>query len=138
MVEKIDYDVQQSLREQVHGAAIVRFHERDRLRQSGRRQLSQGQRAEEGDGGLSERAGAAAVGVGQPGLDLGGVAADGVVDAGQSPILIAGDGDQVGKADLVSFMTPPGAMLVAPETLSDLNLAEGTRPKASISTGSSQ
>ena len=27
-------------------------------------------------------------------------------------------------------MTPPGAMLVAPETLADLKLAEGARPEA--------
>ena len=31
----------------------------------------------------------------------------------------------IGKADLQSFMTPPGEMLVAPETLSDLKLAGG-------------
>jgi putative ABC transport system permease protein len=36
--------------------------------------------------------------------------------------------NDLGKNDLQSFMTPPGEMLVAPETLSDLRLAEGTRP----------
>jgi putative ABC transport system permease protein len=41
-----------------------------------------------------------------------------------------GNAPGVGKADLLSFMTPPGAMLVAPETLSDLKLAEGARPQA--------
>jgi putative ABC transport system permease protein len=41
-----------------------------------------------------------------------------------------GNAPAVGKADLQSFMTPPGAMLVAPETLSDLKLAEGARPEA--------
>jgi putative ABC transport system permease protein len=41
-----------------------------------------------------------------------------------------GNAPAVGKADLQSFMTPPGAMLVAPETLSDLKLAEGARPQA--------
>ncbi len=41
-----------------------------------------------------------------------------------------GNAPAVGKADLLSFMTPPGAMLVAPETLSDLKLAEGARPQA--------
>jgi putative ABC transport system permease protein len=41
-----------------------------------------------------------------------------------------GNAPAIGKADLQSFMTPPGAMLVAPETLSDLTLAEGARPQA--------
>jgi ABC-type transport system, involved in lipoprotein release, permease component len=41
-----------------------------------------------------------------------------------------GNAPAVGKADLRSFMTPPGEMLVARETLSDLKLAEGTRPQA--------
>ena len=41
-----------------------------------------------------------------------------------------GNAPAVGKADLQSFMTPPGAMLVAPETLTDLKLAEGARPEA--------
>ncbi|MEH2494638.1 putative ABC transport system permease protein [Bradyrhizobium sp. AZCC 1678] len=41
-----------------------------------------------------------------------------------------GNAPAIGRADLLSFMTPPGAMLVAPETLSDLKLAEGARPEA--------
>ena len=41
-----------------------------------------------------------------------------------------GNAPAVGKADLLSFMTPPGTMLAAPETLSDLKLAEGGRAKA--------
>ena len=40
-----------------------------------------------------------------------------------------GNAPAIGKADLQSFMTPPGAMLVAPETLSDLKLAEGARAR---------
>jgi putative ABC transport system permease protein len=41
-----------------------------------------------------------------------------------------GNAPAIGRADLVSFMTPPGTMLVAPETLSDLRLAEGARAQA--------
>jgi putative ABC transport system permease protein len=41
-----------------------------------------------------------------------------------------GSAPAIGKADLQSFMTPPGEMLVAPETLADLGLAEGTRHQA--------
>jgi putative ABC transport system permease protein len=41
-----------------------------------------------------------------------------------------GNAPAIGKAGLQSFMTPPGEMLVAPETLSDLKLAEGARPRA--------
>ncbi len=41
-----------------------------------------------------------------------------------------GNAPAIGKADLQSFMTPPGEMLVAPETLSDLKLAEGARAQA--------
>ena len=41
-----------------------------------------------------------------------------------------GNAPAIGRADLQSFMTPPGTMLVAPETLSDLKLAEGARPQA--------
>jgi putative ABC transport system permease protein len=41
-----------------------------------------------------------------------------------------GSAPAIGKANLQSFMTPPGEMLVAPETLSDLKLAEGARPQA--------
>jgi putative ABC transport system permease protein len=37
----------------------------------------------------------------------------------------------LGKAGLLAFMNPPGEMLVAPETLADLRLAEGARPRAS-------
>ena len=36
-----------------------------------------------------------------------------------------GNAPAIGKADLQSFITPPGEMLVAPETLSDLKLPEG-------------
>jgi putative ABC transport system permease protein len=41
-----------------------------------------------------------------------------------------GNAPTIGKADLQSFMTPPGEMLVAPETLADLKLAEGARAQA--------
>ncbi len=41
-----------------------------------------------------------------------------------------GNAPAVGKNDLRSFMMPPGEMLVARETLSDLKLTEGTRPQA--------
>jgi putative ABC transport system permease protein len=41
-----------------------------------------------------------------------------------------GSAPAIGKANLQSFMTPPGEMLVAPETLSDLKLTESTRPLA--------
>ena len=41
-----------------------------------------------------------------------------------------GNAPAIGKANLQSFMTPPGEMLVAPETISDLRLAEGARPSA--------
>ena len=41
-----------------------------------------------------------------------------------------GNAPAVGKDDLRSFMMPPGEMLVARETLSDLKLTEGTRPQA--------
>lgn len=41
-----------------------------------------------------------------------------------------GNAPAVGKADLRSFIMPPGEMLVARETLSDLKLTEGTRPQA--------
>ena len=39
-----------------------------------------------------------------------------------------GNAPAIGKANLQSFVTPPGETLVAPETLSDLNLAEGATP----------
>src|SRR5712671_758035 len=41
-----------------------------------------------------------------------------------------GNAPAIGRADLQSFMTPPGTMLVAPETLSDLKLTEGARAQA--------
>ena len=41
-----------------------------------------------------------------------------------------GNAPAIGKADLQAFITPPGEMLVAPETLSDLKHAEGARPQA--------
>jgi putative ABC transport system permease protein len=42
-----------------------------------------------------------------------------------------GNAPAIGRADLQTFVTPPGEMLVAPETLSDLNLPEGATPLAS-------
>jgi putative ABC transport system permease protein len=39
-----------------------------------------------------------------------------------------GNAPAIGKSNLQSFMTPPGEMLVAPETLSDLKLTEGDTP----------
>jgi putative ABC transport system permease protein len=42
-----------------------------------------------------------------------------------------GNAPTIGRASLQAFMTPPGEMLVAPETLADLKLAEGARPEAS-------
>jgi putative ABC transport system permease protein len=42
-----------------------------------------------------------------------------------------GNAPAIGKADLQSFITPPGEMLVAPETLSDLSLPQGATPPAS-------
>jgi putative ABC transport system permease protein len=41
-----------------------------------------------------------------------------------------GSAPAIGRGDLQSFVTPPGEMLVAPETLSDLALTEGARPSA--------
>lgn len=41
-----------------------------------------------------------------------------------------GSAPTIGRADLQSFVTPPGEMLVAPETLADLKLAEGATPSA--------
>ncbi|MBR0695699.1 FtsX-like permease family protein [Bradyrhizobium lablabi] len=41
-----------------------------------------------------------------------------------------GSAPAVGKAGLQSFVTPPGEMLVAPETLRDLGLGEGATPQA--------
>ena len=42
-----------------------------------------------------------------------------------------GNAPAIGKAGLQSFVTPPGEMLVAPETLSELKLTEGVTPLAS-------
>jgi putative ABC transport system permease protein len=42
-----------------------------------------------------------------------------------------GSAPTIGRASLQAFMTPPGEMLVAPETLADLKLAEGARAEAS-------
>jgi hypothetical protein len=42
-----------------------------------------------------------------------------------------GSAPTIGRADLQPFMTPPGQMLVAPETLADLRLAEGATPSGS-------
>ena len=42
----------------------------------------------------------------------------------------AGSLPGIETANLQSFMTPPGQMLVAPETLADLRLAEGATPSA--------
>ncbi|WP_426443529.1 FtsX-like permease family protein [Bradyrhizobium genosp. P] len=41
-----------------------------------------------------------------------------------------GSAPAVGRGSLQSFVTPPGEMLVAPETLRDLALGEGARPQA--------
>ena len=41
-----------------------------------------------------------------------------------------GSAPTIGRADLQPFMTPPGEMLVAPETLADLKLTEGATPSA--------
>jgi putative ABC transport system permease protein len=41
-----------------------------------------------------------------------------------------GSAPRIGKTDLQPFVTPPGEMLVAPETLADLKLTEGATPRA--------
>jgi putative ABC transport system permease protein len=41
-----------------------------------------------------------------------------------------GSAPTIGRADLQSFVTPPGQMLVSPETLADLGLGEGATPSA--------
>ncbi|WP_454624306.1 FtsX-like permease family protein [Bradyrhizobium cenepequi] len=41
-----------------------------------------------------------------------------------------GSAPAIGRADLQSFVTPPGEILVAPETLTDLGLKEGERPSS--------
>ena len=53
---------------------------------------------------------------------------------GIEPVTIpaeVGNTPAIGRAGLQSFVTPPGEMLVAPETLSDLRLGEGATPVAS-------
>src|SRR6202453_2748900 len=42
-----------------------------------------------------------------------------------------GNAPAIGKANLQSFLGPPGETLVAPEVLADLNLPEGASPPAS-------
>src|SRR6202021_2868940 len=42
-----------------------------------------------------------------------------------------GNAPTIGKKELQSFLTPPGEMLMAPETLADLNLPEGASPLSS-------
>jgi putative ABC transport system permease protein len=42
-----------------------------------------------------------------------------------------GNAPRIGRDDLQAFITPPGRTLLASETLSDLHLAEGTRPMLS-------
>jgi putative ABC transport system permease protein len=42
-----------------------------------------------------------------------------------------GSAPAIGKTDLQAFVTPPGQTLVAPETLSDLQLTEGATPSIS-------
>jgi len=42
-----------------------------------------------------------------------------------------GNAPAIGRADLQSFVTPPGQTLVAPEALSELNLPEGATPPSS-------
>lgn len=42
----------------------------------------------------------------------------------------AGNAPALARGELQGFITPPGRMLVSPETLSDLKLAEGKRPQA--------
>jgi len=56
---------------------------------------------------------------------------------GIEPVTIpaeVGNTPAIGRAGLQSFVTPPGEMLVAPETLSDLDLVQGARPPASDGT----
>ncbi|MGY3694854.1 putative ABC transport system permease protein [Bradyrhizobium sp. USDA 3240] len=45
-----------------------------------------------------------------------------------------GNARALGRGNLLSFVTPPGEMLVAPETLRDLGLKEGERPQANGTT----
>ena len=41
-----------------------------------------------------------------------------------------GNAPAIGRAGLQSFVTPPGEMLVSPETLSSLGVPEGSAPQA--------
>jgi putative ABC transport system permease protein len=53
---------------------------------------------------------------------------------GIEPVTLPGEvgsAPAIGKANLLSFLGPPGETLVAPEVLSDLNLPEGAAPLAS-------
>src|SRR5512144_678667 len=45
-----------------------------------------------------------------------------------------GNAPAIGRADLQSFLTPPGETLVAPEVLADLTLPEGATPLSSDDT----
>ncbi len=42
----------------------------------------------------------------------------------------AGSAPSLARGELQKFITPPGEMLVAPETLAELKLSEGARPVA--------
>jgi putative ABC transport system permease protein len=56
---------------------------------------------------------------------------------GIEPVTIpaeVGNAPAIGRAGLQSFITPPGEMLAAPETLRDLDLPEGATPQASDGT----
>jgi putative ABC transport system permease protein len=56
---------------------------------------------------------------------------------GIEPVTIpaeVGNAPAIGRAGLQSFVTPPGEMLVAPETLTDLDLPEGATPLSSDGT----
>ncbi|TAI60124.1 ABC transporter permease, partial [Bradyrhizobium sp. Leo170] len=52
---------------------------------------------------------------------------------GIEPVTLPGEvstAPVIGRTDLQSFVTPPGEMLVAPETLADLGVKEGERPSS--------
>src|SRR3984885_697964 len=56
---------------------------------------------------------------------------------GIEPVTIpaeVGNAPAIGRAGLQSFVTPPGEMLVSPETLSSLGVPEGSAPQANGST----
>src|SRR6202022_1396247 len=60
---------------------------------------------------------------------------------GIEPVTIpaeVGNAPAIGRAGLQSFVTTPGEMLVAPETLADLHLPEGATPLASDGTRSEE